>query len=154
MEHCFSVARGLQVGFNEIFELSVHGVSVWQVGEGTCKGFLHHSSWDIVLVLYEVRGPGATQSSICRSVIIQAFDLVVGVVVGLIIICGGHSLNFVCNTGYMKIIVEHSAADVPRCIYYSSEKIRPVWLMNSMKQIVNQKWILRTGAFLQCTMEK
>ena len=31
-------------------------------------------------------------------------------------ICGGHSLNFVRNTGHMKIVVEHSAADVPRCI--------------------------------------
>jgi hypothetical protein len=26
--------------------------------------------------------------------------------------------------------------------------------MNSVKQIVNQNWILRTGAFMQCTMEK
>jgi hypothetical protein len=46
------------------------------------------------------------------------------VVVRLVIIFGGHSLNSVRNTGYVKIIVEQSAADVPRCVYYSSEKFR------------------------------
>jgi hypothetical protein len=46
------------------------------------------------------------------------------VVVRLVVILGGHSLNFVRNAGYMKVIVEQSAADVPRCVYYSSEKFR------------------------------
>ena len=59
-----------------------------------------------------------------RSVTVQVFDLVVGVVVRLVVISGDHSLNFVRNTGYMKIIVEQSVADLPGCIYYSSEKFR------------------------------
>ena len=83
---CFIVARGLQVGFNELFELTDHGVSLWQVGYGTCEGVLHYSSWDIVSVSFEVRRPGATQSSICRSVTVQVFDGVVGVVVRLVVI--------------------------------------------------------------------
>ena len=45
-------------------------------------------------------------------------------VVRLVIICGGHSLNFVRNTGYVEIIVEQSAADVPGCVYCSSEKFQ------------------------------
>ena len=43
-------------------------------------------------------------------------------VVRLVIIFGGHSLNFVRNAGYVKIIVEQSVAGVPRCVYYSFEK--------------------------------
>ena len=42
----------------------------------------------------------------------------------LVVICGGHSLNFVRNTGCMEIIVELSAADVPGCVYCSSEEFR------------------------------
>ena len=45
-------------------------------------------------------------------------------VVRLVIIFGGHSLNFVRNAWYMKIIVERSAADVLGCVYYSSEEFR------------------------------
>ena len=37
MDHRFSVARDLQVGFNEIFALSAHGVSCSKWGDGTCK---------------------------------------------------------------------------------------------------------------------
>ena len=82
------------------------------------------SSWDIVSVQYEVRRPGAAQSSVCRSIIVQVFDGVVGVAVRLVVILGGHSPNFFRNTGYVKIIMEQSVADVPGCIYYSSEKFR------------------------------
>jgi hypothetical protein len=41
------------------------------------------------------------------------FDEVVGVVVCLAVVFGGHSLNFVCDTGYVEIIVEQFFADVP-----------------------------------------
>ena len=89
---------------------------------------------NIVSVLHEVRRPGATQSSICPCLIIQVFDWVVGVVVRLVIICGGHSLNFVRNAGYMKVVVERSAADVPRCVYCSSEKFR----LESMEKVKSE----------------
>jgi hypothetical protein len=41
------------------------------------------------------------------------FDEVVGVVVRLVVVFGGHALNFVCNTGYVEIIMELFVADVP-----------------------------------------
>ena len=37
-------------------------------------------------------------------------------VVRLVLIFGGHPLNFFRNAGYMKIIVERSVADVPGCV--------------------------------------
>jgi hypothetical protein len=46
------------------------------------------------------------------------------VVVRLGVIFGGHSLDFVRNTGYVEIIVKQVVADVPGCIYYSSEEFR------------------------------
>jgi hypothetical protein len=46
------------------------------------------------------------------------------VVVRLDVIFGGHSLNFVRNTGYVEVIMEQLVADVPGCIYYSSEEFR------------------------------
>jgi len=75
----------VQVRFNEVFELSVHEVSVWQVG-GLARESSITSSWDVISVQHEVRRPGATQSSICRSVTVQVFDGVVGVVVRLVVI--------------------------------------------------------------------
>jgi hypothetical protein len=66
-------------------------------------------------VLYEVFRPGSTKSSIYRSIIVQVFAEVVGVVVCLAVVFGGHSLNFVCNTGYVEIIMEQVVADVPGC---------------------------------------
>jgi hypothetical protein len=42
--------------------------------------------------------------------------------VRLVVIFGGRSPNFVRNTGYVKIIMERLVADVPECIYYSSEE--------------------------------
>jgi hypothetical protein len=75
-------------------------------------------------VLYEVFRPGSTKSSIYRSIIVQMFDEVVGVVVCLAVVFDGHSLNFVCDTGYVEIIREQSVADVPGCIYYASEEFR------------------------------
>jgi hypothetical protein len=52
------------------------------------------------------------------------FDEVVGVVVCLVVVFGGHALNFVCNTGYVEIIMEQFVADVPECIDYASEEFR------------------------------
>jgi hypothetical protein len=46
------------------------------------------------------------------------------VVVRLVVIFGGQSMNFVRNTGYVEIIMKHLVADVPGCIYYSSEEFR------------------------------
>jgi hypothetical protein len=45
-------------------------------------------------------------------------------VVRLCVIFGCHSLDFVRNTGYVEIIVKQVVADVPGCIYYSSEEFR------------------------------
>ena len=72
-----------------------------------------NSSWDIVSVYYAVRRPGATQSSVCRSVIVQVLDEVDEVAVRLVVILGGHSPNFFHNTGYVEIIVERSVTDAP-----------------------------------------
>jgi hypothetical protein len=55
---------------------------------------------------------------------VQVFDEVVGVVVRLVVILGGHSPNFFRNAGYVEIIMEQLVADVTGCIYYSSEKFR------------------------------
>jgi hypothetical protein len=52
------------------------------------------------------------------------FSEVVGVVVRFVVVFGGHALNFVCNTGYVEIIMEQFVADVPECIDYASEEIR------------------------------
>jgi hypothetical protein len=52
------------------------------------------------------------------------FDKAVGVVVRLVVIFGGRSLDFVRNIGYVEIIMEQVVADVPGCIYYSSEEFR------------------------------
>jgi hypothetical protein len=46
------------------------------------------------------------------------------VVVRLGVIFGSHSLYFVRNTRYVEIIREQVVADVPGCIYYSSEEFR------------------------------
>jgi len=46
------------------------------------------------------------------------------VVVRLVVIFGGHSPNFFRNTGHVEIIMEQLVADVPGCIYYSSEKFQ------------------------------
>jgi hypothetical protein len=46
------------------------------------------------------------------------------VVVHLDVIFGGHSLDFARNTVYVEIIMELVVADVPGCIYYSSEEFR------------------------------
>jgi hypothetical protein len=78
--------------------------------------------WNIVSVLHKVFRPGSTKSSIYLPIIVQVFDEVVGVVVCLVVVFGGHSQNFVCNTGYVEIIVEQFVADAPGCIYYASEK--------------------------------
>ena len=73
---------------------------------------------------YAVRRPGATQSSVCLSAVVQVLDVVAGVVVRLVVILGGHSPDFFRNTGYVEIIMEQYVADVPGCIYCSSEKFR------------------------------
>jgi hypothetical protein len=41
-----------------------------------------------------------------------------------LVIFGGHSLYFVRNTGHVEITMEQVIADVPGCIYYSSEEFR------------------------------
>jgi hypothetical protein len=46
------------------------------------------------------------------------------VVVRFVVIFGGRSPNFVRNTGYVEIIMERLVADVPGCIYCSSEEFR------------------------------
>jgi hypothetical protein len=46
------------------------------------------------------------------------------VVVRLVVIFGGHSPNFVRNTGYVETIMKQLVVDVPGCIYYSSEEFR------------------------------
>ena len=64
-------------------------------------------------MLYEVFRPGSTKSSIYRSIIVQVFDYVVGVVVRLVVVFGGYSLNFVRNTGYREISMKQLVVDVP-----------------------------------------
>jgi len=78
---------------------------------------------ELVSMLYEVFRPGSTKSSIYRSIIVQVFSEVVGVVVCLVVF-GGHSLNFVCVTGYVRIIMEQVVADIPGCIVNASEEFR------------------------------
>jgi len=46
------------------------------------------------------------------------------VVVLLVVVFGGYSLNFVRNTGYVEISMEQLVVDVPACIYYVSEEFR------------------------------
>jgi len=46
------------------------------------------------------------------------------VVVRLVVVFGGYSLNFVRNTGYVKINMEQLVVDVPGRIYYVSEEFR------------------------------
>jgi hypothetical protein len=46
------------------------------------------------------------------------------VVVSLVVVFGGHPLNFVRNTGYVEIIMEQLVTDVPGCIHYASEEFR------------------------------
>ena len=45
-------------------------------------------------------------------------------VVRLVVIFDGQSPDFFRNTGYVEMIMEQLVADVPGCIYYSSEKFR------------------------------
>ena len=45
-------------------------------------------------------------------------------VVRLVVVFGGYSLNFVRNTGYVEISMEQLIVDVPGCVYYVSEKFR------------------------------
>ena len=45
-------------------------------------------------------------------------------VVRLVVVCGGYSLNFVRNTGYVEISMEQLVVNVPGCIYYVSEEFR------------------------------
>ena len=43
-------------------------------------------------------------------------------VVRLVVVFGGYSLNFVSNTGYVEISMEQLVVDIPGCIYYVSEE--------------------------------
>jgi len=72
-------------------------------------------------VLYEVFRPGSTKSSICQSISVQVFNEIIGVVLCLVVVCGGHPSNFVCDTGYVKIVMEQVIADIPGCIDCASE---------------------------------
>jgi hypothetical protein len=45
-------------------------------------------------------------------------------VVVRLVIFGGHSLNFVRNSGYVEIIMKQLVANVIGSIYYSSEEFR------------------------------
>jgi len=46
------------------------------------------------------------------------------VVVRLVVVFGGYSLNFVRNTGYVEISMEQLVVDVPGRIYCVSEELR------------------------------
>ena len=72
-------------------------------------------------MLYEVFRPGSTKSSIYRSISVQVFNETIGVVVCLVVVFGGHPPNFVCDTEYVKIIMEQVIADIPGCIDCASE---------------------------------
>jgi hypothetical protein len=50
------------------------------------------------------------------------------------------------------VVFASSASPQHNCYIYPY--IRYLWLMNSKKQFINQNWIMRTGAFVQCTLEK
>jgi hypothetical protein len=52
------------------------------------------------------------------------FNEVVGVLLCIVVVFGGHSLNFVCDTEYVEIIMEQVVADVPECIDCASEEFR------------------------------
>ena len=45
-------------------------------------------------------------------------------VVRLVVVFGGYSLNFVRNTGCVEIGMEQLVGDVPVCIYCVSEEFR------------------------------
>ena len=64
-------------------------------------------------MLHEVVRPGSTKSSIYRSITVQVFDYVVGVVVRLVVVFGGYSLNSVRNTEYLEISMEQLIVNVP-----------------------------------------
>ena len=49
------------------------------------------------------------------------FNEIIGEVVGLLVLFGGHPPNFVCDTGCVKIIMEQVIADIPGCIDCASE---------------------------------
>ena len=72
-------------------------------------------------MLYEIFRPGSTKSSVYRSISVQVFNEIIGVVVCLVVLFGGHPPNFVCDTRYVKIIMEQVIADIPGCIDYASE---------------------------------
>ena len=76
----FIVVWSLPARFGTVYGLSVH-----------YDFFL----WIIRSMLYEVFRPGSMKSSICRSVVVRVFIGVVGVVVCLNDIFGGHSPNFI-----------------------------------------------------------
>jgi len=75
---------------------------------------------ELVSLLYEVFRPGSTKSSVYRSISVQVFNEIIGVVVCLLVF-GGHPPNFVCDTGYVEIIMEQVIADIPGCIDCASE---------------------------------
>ena len=72
-------------------------------------------------MLYEVFRPGSTKSSIYRSISVQVFNEITGLVVCLVVVFGGHPPDFFCDTGYMKIIMKQVIADIPGCIECASE---------------------------------
>ena len=76
---------------------------------------------ELVSVLYEVFRPGLTKSSNYWSISLQVFNQIIGVVVCLVVVFGGHPPNFVCDTRYAKIIMEQVIADIPGCIDCASE---------------------------------
>ena len=66
-------------------------------------------------------------------------------VVRLVVVFGGYSLNFVRNTGYVEISMEQLVVDVSGCIYYVSEEFRLESLdyfygneLKNVKEIVNK----------------
>jgi len=79
-------------------------------------------------MLHEFVRPGSTKSSIYRSITVQVFDYFVGVVVRLVVLFGGYSLNFVRNIGYVEISMEQLIVNVPGCVYCVSEEFRLISL--------------------------
>ena len=45
-------------------------------------------------------------------------------VVCLVVVFGGYSLNFVRNTGYVEVSMDQLVVDIPGCIYYVSEEFQ------------------------------
>ena len=72
-------------------------------------------------MLYEVFRKDSTKSSIYRPISVQVFNEIIGVVVCLLVVFGGHPPNIVCDTGYVKIVMEQVIADIPGCIDCASE---------------------------------